>query len=250
LGKYVTTVLSDDDGQSVRRRLQVIGVAKNVREQSLRGTIDPKFYVPGTGSWLEIRTAVSRESLLPAIRKVIFAVNGRLSIRRAKTLIQAVSLQDAQSKLVAQLASTFGLLALILAATGVYGLLSYELGRRTHEMGIRVALGANRRQIMAMVLKDAGFMTFAGVIAGIAVTAGCARILAAQLYAFHAVGPRWSLARYEHVDSAIQLYGLGAMDPVTIGVAIGVLSGLVLLAACLPAAQAARMDPVHALRDE
>ncbi len=250
LGKYVTSVLSDDDGKSVRRRLRVVGVAKNVREQSLRGTIDPKFYVAGGGSWLEIRTTGNPGSILNAVRKVIFAVDGKLTIQSAKTLAQVLTVQNAQSRLIAQLATGFGLLALILAATGVYGLLSYELGRRTHEIGIRMALGADRRRVMAMILKEAGFMIFAGVVTGMAATAACARMLAARLYGFGAAGPRWSLARYEHVDSATQLYGLNAMDPATIGVAVGVLFGFALLAACLPAARAARMDPVNALRDE
>jgi len=250
LGKHVTSVLSDDGGNSVRRRLQVIGVAKNVRAQSLRGAIDPKFYVPGGASWLEIRTAGNPGRVLNAVRKVIFAADGKLSIQSAKTLEQLLSMQNAQSRLIAQLATGFGVLALILAATGVYGLLSYELGRRTHEIGVRMALGAPRRQVVAMILKEMGFMIFAGVVTGIAATAACARILSARLYGFDAAGPRWSLARYEHVDSATRLYGLSAMDPVTIGVAVGVLCGFALLAACLPAVRAARMDPVHALRVE
>jgi predicted permease len=250
LGKHVTSVLSDDDGIGVWRRLQVIGVAKNVRVQSLRGTIDPKFYVPGGESWLEIRTADDPGRVLNTVRKAIFAVDGKLTIQSAKTLKQMLSMQDAQSRLIAQLATGFGLLALVLAAAGIYGLLSYELGRRAHEIGIRMALGAHRRQVIAMILKQTSFMIFAGVATGIAATAACARMLATRLYGFEAAGPRWSLARYEHVDSAIQLYGLSAMDPMTIGVAVGVLCGFALVAAYLPAARAAQTDPVHALRNE
>jgi ABC-type antimicrobial peptide transport system permease subunit len=243
-------VFSDDDGKDIPRRLQVIGVAKNVRVQSLRGTIEPKFYVAGSGPWLEIRTAGNPSRVLNAIHKAILAVDGKLAIQDAKTLKQMLSVQSAQPTLIAQLATGFGVLAILLAVTGIYGLLSYELGRRTHEIGIRMALGADRRQVISMILKETGFMTFTGVVTGIAATAVCARMLAAQLYGFDATVPRWSLASYEHVDSATQLYGLSAMDPLTIGVTVGVLCGFALLAACLPAARAARMDPVLALRDE
>ena len=246
----MTSGLSDDDGRSAPRRLRVIGVARDVRVQSLREVIDPKFYFPGGRSWLEVRIDRDPGSVLKAVRKAIGAADGELAIEKAQTLDQTLAMQNAQPRLIAQLASGFGLLALVLAAAGVYGLLSYELERRTHEIGIRMALGARRGQVIGMILKEAGLMIVLGVVTGFAATAISARLLATQLHGLNAAVPRWSLARYEHVDSATQLYGLSATDPLTIGVATIVLCSFGLLAAYLPAARAARMNPVRALRHE
>ncbi len=124
LGQHVTSVLPDENGKEGRRRLQVIGVAQDARVHSLRGTIGPKFYVPGGGSWLEIRTAGGSRRVLNTVRKAIFAADSKLSIASAKTLPQVLSMRNAPSRVMAQLATAFGVLALFLAATGVYGLLS------------------------------------------------------------------------------------------------------------------------------
>jgi ABC-type lipoprotein release transport system permease subunit len=93
-------------------------------------------------------------------------------------------------------------------------------------------------------------MIVAGLIVGVVTAAAAARVLAAQLYGVNATGPRWSLARYEHVDSATQLYGIGAMDLPTIAVTICILVGSALIAAYIPAARAAQVDPASALRQE
>jgi ABC-type lipoprotein release transport system permease subunit len=93
-------------------------------------------------------------------------------------------------------------------------------------------------------------MLVVGVIAGLAVTVTAARLFATRLYGVNDAGSRWSLARYEQVDGAAHLFGLNAMDPVTIAVAVGILCGLALIAAYLPAARAARVDPACALRNE
>lgn len=250
IGQHVTTTLSDEAGRSVQRRLEVVGVAENARVQSLRGDIDPKFYVPGGGRWLEVRTASDPSRFAGAVRKVIFGVDNQLSIRGIHTLEETLSEQTAQSRLIAQLAGGFAVVALMLAATGVYGLLSYELARRTNEIGIRMALGAQKRQVLTMIFKETQLMMIAGVVLGIAGTAVIARILASQLYGLNTAGPRWSLARYEHVDSAVQLYGVAAMDPLTIGAAAICLLAIALLAAYLPAKRAAALEPLQALRDE
>jgi ABC-type antimicrobial peptide transport system permease subunit len=94
-----------------------------------------------------------------------------------------------------------------------------------------------------MIFKETAFLMLVGILAGMALTLAGARLFAAQLYGLNAAGPRWSLARYEQVDSAAQLFGLSATDPLTFAVAVGILSALGLIAAYLPASRAARVDP-------
>jgi ABC-type antimicrobial peptide transport system permease subunit len=243
-------VLSDQDGNSDRRRLEVIGVAGDARVQSMRGRIDPKFYVAGGGSWFEIRTAGDPNRLLRAARKAILAVDPDLTIQSAKPLTQVLAMQNAQPELIARLATFFGILALVLSAVGVYALLSYGVVRRTNEIGIRVALGADRSRIVGMIFKETALMMVVGIIGGLTATAVGAHLFVTQLYGPNAAGPRWSLARYEQVDSAAQLFGLNAMDPLTIGAAVGILCALGLMAGYLPALRAARVDPVQSLRNE
>ncbi len=250
IGKHLTTVLSDDDGKSVKKRLEVIGVAGNARVQSLRGPIDPKFYFPGGGPWFEVRTTGDPQHWAQAVRRAILAVNPELAIQSIRTLRQTLRMQNAQSKLITELAAFFGVLALMIAAVGVYGLLSYSVARRTNEIGIRVALGADRKRILAMILKETAILIGTGVITGAAATFIGARLLATELYGLNAADPRWSLAQYERVESAARLYGVNAMDPVTIGAAAGILCVLGMIAGSLPAARAARVDPVNALRNE
>jgi predicted permease len=250
LGEHVTTTLSDADGKSKRRRLEVIGVAQNARTHSLRGRVEPKFYISGAGPWLEIRTAIAPSSVLGSVRKAIADAGRSIDIQSAKTLRETVSEQNAQLRMIARLAAGFGLLALILAATGLYGVLSYEIRQRTNEIGVRMALGARPRQIAAMILRQTGYMIFAGAAIGITIAAIAARLLITQLYGLGASSPRWSLASYERVESTVQLYGISAFDPVTLLVAVVVIFMAGWFAALFPAARASRIDPVRVLRDE
>jgi predicted lysophospholipase L1 biosynthesis ABC-type transport system permease subunit len=232
--------------------MEVVGVAANARVRSLRGNIDPKFYAPadqtGGASWFEIRTTVDPNHVLNAVRKAVLAIDSDLSIENARTLDQLIETQNAQPRLVAWLCAAFGILALVLAATGIYGILSYTVARRTNEIGIRMALGADKRLVIRMILQETGSMLGIGMLAGVAATAAIARLIASQLYGFASAEPRWSLAQYQHVESATQLYGLRAMDLPTLGVTICILCVAALIAAYVPAERAARIDPVNALR--
>ncbi len=250
IGMHFSSVLSDDDGKSEPRRLEVIGVARDVRVQSMRAPIDPKFYVAGGGEWFEVRGRGDVSQLLPVLQKEILAKDSNLVIDSAKTLSETVDNQNAQPRLVARMATLFGGLALMLTTVGVYGLLSYGVACRTNEIGIRVALGADTTKIAGMIFKETGFLLSAGAMVGFVATLGVVRVLATQLYGLNDSGARWSLARYEQVDSSIRLFGLGALDPLTIAVVIVVLFGLGLVASYLPAARAARVEPVQALRNE
>ncbi len=254
LGKHITSTLPDEQGNEVRRSMEVVGVAKDARVSSLRGAIDPKFYTPadqtGGPSWFEIRTASDPKRMLNAVRVTILAVDEDLSVQSARTLNELIDAQNAQPRLIARLCTIFAIIALILAAAGLYGVLSYSVARRTNEIGIRMALGADKSRVTGMILKETAFLVATGVMAGLGAAALSARLMTRQLYGLNATGPRWSLARYQHVDSATQLFGIGAMDPLTMGVAVSALTLIAFLAAYIPALRAARVDPVNALRHE
>lgn len=234
--------------------LEIVGIAKNARVNSLRGAIEPKFYAAAdqnSGAFsFEIRTIGDPNRLVNAVRRSLLGVDENLSVSNVQMLDQKIDEQNAQPRLIADVCATFGVIALFLAALGIYAVLSYNVARRTNEFGIRMALGAERSRLTRMVLEETGWMIVAGLLAGWFAAAAAARLLAAQLYAVASTGPRWSLARYEHVDSATQLYGIGAMDPLTIAGTSCILVAVALIAAYLPAARAARVDPAAALRHE
>jgi predicted permease len=233
---------------------EIIGIAKDARVNSLRGAIEPKFYAAAdqnTGAFsFEIRTIGDPNRIRNVVRRSVLGIDENLSISEMQTLDQKIDMQNAQPKLIADISTIFGVIALFLAAIGVYAVLSYNVAGRRNEFGIRMALGAERSRITGMILEQTGLLIVAGLIAGVIAAAAGARVLAAQLYGFNATGPRWSLARYEHVDSATQLYGIGAMDLPTIAVTICILVGSALIAAYIPAARAAQVDPASALRQE
>jgi len=138
----------------------------------------------------------------------------------------SVDRTNAQPRMVARLCSIFGIMALLLAATGLYGVLSYGVARRTNEIGIRMALGAGKGRVIQMILRETGVMIVFGVVAGIIFTA-----IGVQLI-------------------KTTLFGLGALDPVTVVSAVGILTVVALIAGYIPAARAARVNPTQALRHE
>jgi predicted permease len=234
--------------------VEIVGIAKDARVNSLRGAIEPKFYAAAdqnSGAFsFEIRTVRDPHHLVNVVRRRILGVDRNLFISDVRTLDQKIYEQNAQPRLIADVCATFGVIALFLAALGIYAVLSYNVARRTNEFGIRMALGAERSRLTRMILEETGRMIVAGLLAGGIAAAAAARLLAAQLYGMAPTGPRWSLARYEHVDSATQLYGIGPMDPLTIVGTSCILVAVALLAAYVPAARAARVDPAAALRHE
>jgi ABC-type antimicrobial peptide transport system permease subunit len=164
--------------------------------------------------------------MLGTIRKTILSVNEDLPIENARPLLDNVDRTNAQPRMIAQLCSIFGIIALLLGATGLYGVLSYGVARRTNEIGIRMALGADRGNVIAMVLRETSVMIVIGVVTGVAATFGATRLIAAKLF------------------------GLSPMDPVTIVASVLMLAVVALVAGYIPAARAARVNPVTALRHE
>jgi predicted permease len=229
IGRHITEKFGDR-----RTTFEVVGVAKDARDHRLKGDIPQRFYLPadqgmeGPTPWatFEIRTAGDPAQMLPAIRKTILGVNGDLPIDSARPLLENVDRVNEQPRMVARLCAIFGVIALLLAATGLYGVLSYGVARRTNEIGIRMALGAGKSRVIAMILRETGIMILIGVTVGLAATAVITRLLVSRLY------------------------GLSAYDPTTVLFAVAILTASAIIAGYIPAARAARVNPTQALRHE
>jgi len=207
---------------------EIVGVVRDAKYNELRREIQPMMYQPhhvGVATF-ELRTAADPQALLPAIREVVGQVNADLPLFNVTTQSEQIDRLLFQERLVARLAVFFGVLALVLACIGLYGLLSYEVSRRTREIGIRIALGAQPESVLRLVLRQGIALAVVGAIVGIGVALGVMRYLASMLYEVR------------------------ASDPLTM-ITAAVLLALVGLAACyMPARRATRVDPMVALRYE
>ncbi|HEY6945725.1 MAG TPA: ABC transporter permease [Candidatus Acidoferrum sp.] len=207
---------------------EIIGVVRDTKYSDLRREISPMMYTPQTmqGASFEVRTAGDPQALVPVIRKVVAEINPNLPLRDVTTESQQIDRLLFQERLVARVSGFFGFLALALACIGLYGLLAYEVTRRTREIGIRSALGAQRGDVLRLVVKQGLLLALVGAVAGIGVALGVTHYLKSMLY------------------------DVSAYDPMTI-VVVSVLLVLVALAACLiPARRATNVDPMVALRYE
>jgi predicted permease len=223
LGQRVSVVGSPDERQ-------VVGVVKDAVYETLRQTPPPTVYVPylqssGDAVALEIFAAGSLAQVASAIRA---DVQPKLAGKpmKMRTLTARLESSLVEERLMATLASAFGLVALVLASVGLYGVLAYTVVRRTNEIGIRVALGAARSQVLALVMSSAIRMLARGVAFGLAAAWAASRVVSSMLF------------------------GLTANDPTTIAGALTVLLATGLLAAYLPARRATRIEPLAALRCE
>jgi predicted permease len=228
IGLHVTQQYAED-----RHTYEVVGVVGDSRQNRLRGDIEHRFYTPVTQPAASItavtfivRPRADAASVLGELRRIVQQAEPDMPIARAVTLDEAVNARIVQDRLLAQLAIAFGVVALLLAAIGVYGVLSYGVARRTNEIGIRKALGARDGTLVGMILRETGGLLLVGLIAGTAVSAGAIRLLTNRLY------------------------GLSPADPVTLTAAVVGLACVAGLAAWLPAYRASRVDPLVALRHE
>jgi predicted permease len=213
--------------------LEIIGVVKDSKYQHLAEPPEPNAYychsqIPFPLNNFVIRYSGSPDAVIPQIRRAILEVNRNLPIDGVVSLSEHIGRSLAQQRLVARLATFFGLLALLLACVGLYGVLSYAVVRRTNEIGIRMSLGAQRRDVIWLVLREALALVGVGVVIG---------LLA-------------SLAATRSVAVSTMLFRLKPNDPLTIAAATLLLLVVAALAGYLPARRAARVDPMAALREE
>ncbi len=219
-----------DDSVAVR----VVGVLGDVRDHSLEGTPARRFYLPYQqplygdpgGLVLEVRTSGDPALVQLPVREAIRAVDPLLPIDSTRPLSELMARSIQAEHVLARVSSGFGILALLLASLGLYGVLTYAITRRTGEIGLRVALGAQRSAVVRMVLRDALRLVVAGAFVGAPLAIGGAQLIRNQLH------------------------GIEAIDPLAMSVAISILLASALAAALIPALRASRVDPLTALREE
>jgi ABC-type antimicrobial peptide transport system permease subunit len=208
--------------------VEIIGVVGDTKYESLRGEIEPTVYfpMPAQGGTFEVRTALDPRVLLPSIRDAVKSMDRNLPMYRLMTQTEQIDKAMFQERLVAWLSGGFALLALVVACIGLYGLLSFEVARRTHEVGIRMALGASRSQVLGLVLGRGIRLVTLGVVIGIGMALGLARYLQSLLY------------------------GIRPVDPLAYAAGTLLLVAVTLGACYVPARRATRVDPMVALRYE
>ncbi len=222
----------DPIGRTVARGgppYRIIGVVDNVHVNELRGTPKPRLYVPmweRGGSYFEVRTIGDPAQLAQPVRRVLQTAAPELRVSEPAPLNDLMRESMRQDILLARLVTSFGLLAAVLAAMGLYGILSYATFRRTGEFGLRMALGAEPGEILRLVLRDALSLLAVGVVVGVPLVLVGARLLRSELY------------------------GVGPFDPLSFVFAVAVLAVSALLAGLLPARRAARVGPLVALQSE
>jgi len=213
----------------------IVGVVGDVRDQALNQETPTLYYsIPQRGSWplmdvvvrSEARTDGSAEALLPSIRQRIHDIDAGLALANVNTMDQWLSNSAAQPRLNTVLLATFAIVALLIAAIGIYGVLAYSVNQRTREIGLRMALGATPRSVLQLIVGQGMRVVLIGV--GIGLVGG--------------------LALGRAVSSLV--FGVPVHDPATFGLVGVVLTGVALAACIIPARRAARVDPVVALREE
>ena len=207
---------------------EIVGVVGDTKYDTLRDEEAPTAYIPlaSGGASFEIRTALAPAELMPAVRNVVNAVDPNIPIMRLRTQTDSIDRLLFNERLVARLLGLFAALGLMLACIGLYGLLSYEVERRTREIGIRTALGAQRSTIWSMVVRQGILLVTVGALAGCGAAFAVTRLLTSLLY------------------------DVRPTDPITFVVTAGLLLLVGILACSLPARRATRVDPMAALRCE
>jgi predicted permease len=211
--------------------LEVVGVLRDVKYDSVRDAAPPTMYVPyqqtRVGSPVfEVRTAGLPTSAAGAVREAVRQIDPNLPLMDVSTQIEQVEQRFMQEKLFAQAYTLFGALALLLAAIGLFGLMSYNVSRRTNEIGIRMALGAQRRDVLHLVMRESMILVAIGVVAGLAIALGAGHLVTTLLY------------------------GLPPTDLISIALATGVMVLVSGVAGYIPARRASRVDPMVALHYE
>ncbi len=210
---------------------EIVGVAQDVKSGGLNAETEPTYYVPSAQAPLQdmmilVRTSGDPTALVPALRNAVWSIDADQPIANISTMEKIVADSIAQPRLSMLLMGLFGALALILAAVGIYGLLSYAVTQRTQEMGIRIALGARTQDVLKLILRQGMTLALIGIAIGLIGSFALTRLIEGLLF------------------------GVTPTDATTFVAVSGVLIGVALLACYFPARRATKVDPLVALRYE
>ncbi len=213
------------------REYRVIGVVNDVRHSSLEKEAEPEMYFPlaqaaAVSVELVVRTSLPPTSLAPEIRRVLQSVDADLPALEFRTLEEIVAKSVSPRRFVTLLLGGFASLALVLAALGIYGVISFSVAERTKEIGIRIALGAQAADVLKLVLGQGARLIFSGIVIGLLIAFVLTKVMQSMLF------------------------GIQASDPLTFAVITGLIAFVALLACYLPARRATKVDPMIALRGE
>ena len=215
--------------------IEIVGIARDAKYTSQRAEIEPTVYQPWRQSGplhagtVELRTAGDPSAYVAAVREAMHEVDSNLPVTNVRTQIEQGNQILALERMFAKLLTLFGVMAQLLAAVGLYGVMAFTVAQRTQEIGIRMALGANRANVLSMIMRQGMALTLVGIAVGLAAA--------------------FALTKYLESLTGL-LFGVKARDPWTFAV-ISVLLALVALIACLvPARRATKVDPLVALRYE
>jgi putative ABC transport system permease protein len=228
IGKRITPNGSVDGKPPVR---EIVGVVADMHLISLKVAPRPQIYIPhqqfGIHSMsIFVRTAIDPQSFTTTLRRTVAEIDKDVPIYRTRTLTDYMSQSVAQPRLNAMLVGLFALIALLLAAAGIFGVMSYSVTQRTQEIGIRLALGAQRADVLRLIVGQGMRFVGVGVLLGLIGIFACTRLLQSLLF------------------------GIGATDLGTMFAVTTILTAVAFLACLLPARRASRVDPITALRQE
>jgi predicted permease len=219
--------------------IEIVGLARDAKYTRQRDEIPPTVYIPWrqdlramAGVTFEVRTAGDPNAAVAAVRQAVGEVDGNLPLNNVKTQVEQAEETLRMERLFAKLLSLFGLLAQQLASIGLYGVMAYSVSQRTNEIGIRMALGANQRDVLKMVLRQGMALTIIGVVLGLAGAYVLTKYLESKM------------------NMNNMLFGVKVSDPLTYGLIAAFLTLVALLACFIPARRATKVDPMVALRCE
>jgi putative ABC transport system permease protein len=231
IGKRVT--FNDPQRDSVINWMTVVGVVGHTKHEGLDAESRVQLYHPyrrygfiSNGMSFAVRTVGDPNRALPAVRAALHAIDQDVPISNIATMDANIANSMGQRRFAMMLLGLFAVMALVLASIGIYGVMSYSVTQRAHEIGIRMALGAARQRVLGMVMRQGLALVGLGVVIGVVGAFGLTRLIASQLY------------------------GVRPTDPTTFVLVALTLTGVAALATLVPAMRATRVDPVVALRDE